>query len=170
VSLRFGVLGLLAEEPLHGYEIKQRFEELFGGTWDLNIGSVYQVLQRLERDGLVEPVGDRGDRGKQLYRATGAGQSALSEWLDDVDQEPQLLRPELYVRFALSHRRASNGSLERLLTRQRRLYLQKLRDMADSEKAARVGGHIELALLFKGGRLHTEADLKWLEACLEELK
>ena len=170
MSLRFGVLGLLAEESLHGYEVKQRFEELFGGSWDLNIGSVYQVLQRLERDGLVEPVGDRGDRGKQLYQATAAGQSALSEWLEDVDHEPQLLRPELYVRLALSRRRASNGSLEHLLTRQRRLYLQRLRDLADSEKDARARGQIELALLFEGGRLHAEADLKWLEACLEELR
>jgi len=67
VSLRFGLLGLLAAESLHGYEIKQRFEDMLGGTWELNIGSVYQALQRLERDGLVEPVGDRGDRGKQRW-------------------------------------------------------------------------------------------------------
>jgi len=44
MSLRFGVLGLLAEEPLHGYEVKTRFEEMLGGTWKVNIGSVYQVL------------------------------------------------------------------------------------------------------------------------------
>jgi len=41
MSLKFGVLGLLADHPLHGYQIKQHFEELLGGTWDLNIGSVY---------------------------------------------------------------------------------------------------------------------------------
>ncbi|TMF78915.1 MAG: helix-turn-helix transcriptional regulator, partial [Chloroflexi bacterium] len=67
MSLRYGVLGLLAEEPLHGYEVKNRFEALLGGTWEVNIGQVYTTLQRLERDGLVRPLGRRGDRGKLLY-------------------------------------------------------------------------------------------------------
>ena len=170
MSLRFGLLGLLTAKSLHGYEVKQQFEEMLGGTWELNVGSVYQVLQRLERDGLVEPVGDRGDRGKQLYRATAAGESALSEWLESVDEEPQLLREEIYIKVVVAAIKNRNGAMGRLLTRQRHAYLQRLRDLADSEKAARKQGRIELALLFKGGRLHTEADLKWLEACMEELK
>ncbi|HEY7982805.1 MAG TPA: PadR family transcriptional regulator, partial [Ktedonobacterales bacterium] len=64
MSLKFGTLGLLTEAPLHGYQVKQRFEALLGGTWEVNIGQVYSTLQRLERDDLVEPAGDRGDRGK----------------------------------------------------------------------------------------------------------
>jgi DNA-binding PadR family transcriptional regulator len=32
VSLRYGVLGLLKGEPLHGYEVKNRFEAMLGGT------------------------------------------------------------------------------------------------------------------------------------------
>ena len=168
MSIRFGVLGLVAEEPLHGYEVKQRFEEMFGGVWDVNVGSVYQVLQRLERDGLVEPVGERGDRGRQAYKVTAAGSSALAEWLEDADSQPQLLREEVYVKLLLLHRHR-NGSLEGLITRQRHVYLQRLRDLADQEKAAREQGRMELALLFIGGRLHTEAELKWLDACVEEL-
>jgi DNA-binding PadR family transcriptional regulator len=168
MSLRFGILGLLAREPLHGYEVRQRFEDMLGGTWDVNIGSVYQVLQRLERDGLVEPLGDRGDRGRQVYRATAAGASALSEWLEDQETQPQLLREEIYVKLLLLARDA-NGAAPRLLNRQRHVYLQRLRDLSDQEKAARKEGRRELALLFKGGRLHTEADLKWLDACVEVL-
>jgi len=53
MSLRYGILGLLTEEPLHGYEIKSRFETLLGGAWEVNIGQVYSTLQRLERDGLI---------------------------------------------------------------------------------------------------------------------
>src|SRR5437660_5656163 len=121
MSLRFGVLGLLAEEPLHGYEVKTRFEEMLGGTWKVNIGSVYQVLQRLERDGLVEATGDRGDRGRQAYRATIAGISGLNEWLEDPDSQPQLLREDYYVMLLLlwcQHIRP----LARLLDRQASAY------------------------------------------------
>ena len=62
MSLEYGILGLLGEEPLHGYEVKSRFEDMLGGTWEVNIGQIYSTFQRLERDGLVEAVGGRGDR------------------------------------------------------------------------------------------------------------
>ena len=168
MSLRFGVLGLLAEEALHGYQVKQRFEEMLGGTWEVNIGSVYQALQRLERDGLVATTGDRGDRGRQAYLTTEAGLSALNEWLEDPDSQPQLLREELYVKLLLLGRHR-NGRLDRLLGRQRHLYLQRMRDLADQEKVARERGRPQLALLFKGGQLHTEAELKFLDAVVESM-
>src|SRR5437667_105008 len=86
VSLKYGVLGLLAEEPLHGYEVKNRFEAMLGGTWEVNIGQVYTTLQRLERDGLVRPVGSRGDRGKLLYELLESGRTALNAWLSAPDR------------------------------------------------------------------------------------
>src|SRR5260370_40163577 len=79
MSLKYGLLGLLAEEPLHGYEVKNRFEAVLGGTWEVNIGQVYTTLQRLERDGLVRPAGARGERGKLLYDISDAGRKALND-------------------------------------------------------------------------------------------
>lgn len=169
MSLRFGILGLLAEQPLHGYQVKQRFEDLLGGTWEVNIGQVYQTLQRLERDGLVAATGDRGDRGRQAYDLTEAGKAAFEEWLADPEQQPQLLREEVYVKLALLGHRA-DGRLGPLLEAQRRVYLQRLRDLADQERAARAAHRPELALLFKGAQLHAEADLKWLDAYAEEIR
>lgn len=58
MSVRQGILALLAEGPSHCYQLRQRFEERTGGTWPLNIGQVYSTVQRLVRDGLVEPVDD----------------------------------------------------------------------------------------------------------------
>src|ERR1700694_4323757 len=81
LSLKYGLIGLLAEEPLHGYEVKNRFEAMLGGTWEVNIGQVYTTLQRLERDGLVRPVGARGERGKLLYEVSESGCKALADWL-----------------------------------------------------------------------------------------
>lgn len=169
MSLRFGILGLLAEHPRHGYQVKQRFEDLLGGTWEVNIGQVYQTLQRLERDGLVETTGDRGDRGRQAYRTTDAGRAAFGEWLEDPEQQPQVLREEVYVKLAFLGRHA-DGRLQSLLDAQRRVYLQRLRDLADQERAARDHDRPELALLFRGAELHTEADLKWLEAYADEFR
>jgi DNA-binding PadR family transcriptional regulator len=168
MSLRYGILGLLTEEPLHGYEIKSRFETLLGKAWEVNIGQVYTTLQRLERDGLIEAVGERGDRGKLAYRVTAAGRSQLEQWLTEPETEPAYLRDALFVKLLLL-RRLAKGNLDILFARQRRVYLQRLRDLAALERQARQEGRADLVLLIKGAVLHTEADLKWMDACLEEI-
>jgi len=166
MSLKFGILGLLTEEPLHGYQVKQRFDALLGGTWEVNIGQVYSTLQRLERDGLVIATGERGDRGKQTYKVTPPGRRELDAWLAEPEVDPQELRQELFVKLLLI-RRLANGNLHELLMRQRRVYLQRLRDLTDLERRVRQDGRDDLALLITGVLIHTEADIKWLDVYLE---
>lgn len=169
MSLRFGILGLLAERSLHAYSMKARFEDLLGGSWEVNIGQVSATLQRLERDGLVEPAEPRGDRGRLPYRLTEAGRKALDAWLAEPEAEPQQLREEIYLKLLLASRIA-NGSLPGLLARQRRVYLQRLKDLAGLEQRARSAGRDDLVLLYKGAVLHTEADLKWVDVCAQEIR
>jgi hypothetical protein len=87
---------------------------------------------------------------------------------EESESQPQLLPEEVYIKLLLA--RHSDGRVDQLLDRQRGAYLQRLRDLADQERAARERGREELALLFKGGQLHTEADLKWLDVCVEEIR
>lgn len=169
MSLKYGILGLLAEQPLHGYQVKSRFEELLGGTWEVNIGQVYATFQRLERDDLIEAVGERGDRGKLAYRLTEAGRRSLEEWLETPEAEPQPMREEVYVKLLLGNR-IGNGSLERLLNRQRSVHLQRLQDLAALEDQARQENQRGVVLMLRGAILHTEADLKWFEACIEDIQ
>jgi DNA-binding PadR family transcriptional regulator len=168
MSLKFGILGLLAEQPLHAYSVKARFEDLLGGSWEVNIGQVYTTLQRLERDGLVEPAEPRGDRGRLPYRLTELGRNALQAWLAEPESEPQQLREAIYLKLLLATR-VANGDLPALLARQRRVYLQRLKDLAALEQQARSEGRDDLALLYQGAVLHTEADLKWVDACAQEI-
>lgn len=162
MSLKYGVLGLLTGEPLHGYEVKNRFETMLGGTWEVNIGQIYTTLQRLERDGLVRPLGPRGDRGKQVYELSPEGRKAVERWLAEPDSSPQTLHEDIYVKLLLATRIA-NGDLQFLLARQKRAYLQRLRDLNRLEESARHDGRTDLARLVRGALLHTEADLKWIE-------
>ncbi len=167
MSLKYGVLGLLTTGPLHGYEVKNRFESMLGGTWEVNIGQIYTTLQRLERDGLVRPVGERGDRGKLLYEVSPDGRKALDEWLGTPDSAPQQLHEDIYVKLLLATRIA-NGDLQQLLGRQKRAYLQRLRDLNRLEERARRDGRLDLARLVRGALLHTEADLKWIDELSSE--
>ena len=56
--LELAILGLLKDQPLHGYELKKRLGETLGVLWGVSYGSLYPALRRLERAGaiaIVEP-------------------------------------------------------------------------------------------------------------------
>jgi hypothetical protein len=51
MPLHHAVLSLLADKPAHGYELRNSFEQAVGDQWGgLNIGHLYQILERLSRD------------------------------------------------------------------------------------------------------------------------
>jgi DNA-binding PadR family transcriptional regulator len=54
--LELAILGLLAEQPRHGYELKKRLSETLGPLWGISFGSLYPALRRLERQGAIEEV------------------------------------------------------------------------------------------------------------------
>lgn len=69
------VLLILAEGPLHGYGIVKASQDEKGKR-TLELGSLYRIIRRMKRDGLIEEV--RGPRGyakrkRRFYRATGLG-------------------------------------------------------------------------------------------------
>jgi Virulence activator alpha C-term len=64
--------------------------------------------------------------------------------------------------------RIANGDLQPMLARQKRAYLQRLRDLNRLEEKARRDGRIDLARLVRGALLHTEADLKWMDELSSE--
>ena len=80
-AIKGSVLRLLAERPMHGYELITEFEERSGGRWRPSPGSVYPLLAQLEDEGLVRSVEDDGRR---RYEVTDAGRSWLDEHGDDT--------------------------------------------------------------------------------------
>jgi DNA-binding PadR family transcriptional regulator len=58
--LELAVLGLLTEQPLHGYELKKRLSETLGPLWGISFGSLYPALRRLEQAGAIEEVVETG--------------------------------------------------------------------------------------------------------------
>jgi DNA-binding PadR family transcriptional regulator len=71
-DVRAAVLGVLAEQPMHGYQIIQQLEERSGGMWRPSAGSVYPTLQLLEDQGLVK---SEEVEGRRVYALTEAGRA-----------------------------------------------------------------------------------------------
>jgi len=102
MSTKYAVLGLLAEQPMHGYRLKDAFDERVGGLWGLTTGQIYQTLKQLERDGLLEARGERiGNRpARRIYSVTAHGTHALQAWLDEIPAPwSRPFRAELLIRL-----------------------------------------------------------------------
>ena len=54
--LELPILGLLEEEPLHGYELKKRLDDTLGAVAGVSYGSLYPALARLEKAGAIEAL------------------------------------------------------------------------------------------------------------------
>jgi transcriptional regulator len=83
-SLDLLVLKTLSLEPMHGWGISQRVQHMSDGALEVNQGSLYPALQRLEKTGLVASdwgVTDNNRRAR-YYRLTAAGRRALGVELE----------------------------------------------------------------------------------------
>jgi DNA-binding PadR family transcriptional regulator len=71
-DVRAAILALLAERPMHGYEMIQELEARTGGVWRPSPGSVYPTLQLLEDEGLI--AGEEAE-GRRRFTLTDAGRA-----------------------------------------------------------------------------------------------
>ena len=83
-SLDLLILKTLSLAPMHGWGIGQRVQQISRGALELNQGSLYPALQRLEKDGLITSDWDTTDNNRRAryYRITAAGRRALGVELE----------------------------------------------------------------------------------------
>jgi transcriptional regulator len=84
-SLDLLVLKTLSLAPMHGWGIGQRVQQISEGVLEVNQGSLYPALQRLEKEGLItsEWGTTRNNRRACYYRLTASGRRALGEELEN---------------------------------------------------------------------------------------
>ena len=80
-SLDLLVLKTLSLEPMHGWGISQRVQQISKGVLDVNQGSLYPALQRLEKEGLITSEWGKTDNNRRAryYRLTTSGRRALND-------------------------------------------------------------------------------------------
>jgi DNA-binding PadR family transcriptional regulator len=163
MPIHHAVLALLAGNSSHGYELKAAFEEAIGPQWgELNIGHLYQVLDRLVRDGLVTrrsvPQSNRPDRID--YRLTDGGRAELDRWLDTPFVRSGGYRDDFFLKL-LAASRLGREELQRVLRIQREAYSNELTALGEIRE--RHEGEPLVTLLIEAAGLHTAANLRIVE-------
>ncbi|MBY8881088.1 PadR family transcriptional regulator [Actinacidiphila acidipaludis] len=169
MPLHHAVLALLSEKADHGYELKGRFEQAVGPQWGgLNIGHLYQILERLVRDGYITrspvPQSDRPD--KNEYRLTASGRDELLTWATTAWVRTGGYRDELFLKLFGA---ASLGpeALASLVEAQRGTYLSDIGGLTRLRRS-----HADdplVSLLIDAAIAHTKADLELVDAAPQRL-
>jgi len=154
------LLGILAEGPAHGYDLKQAHDARFPGAKPLAFGQVYAALARLEQDGLVEVVETVRQAGpdRTTYATTGAGREALARWLSATEPAGPYAADDLVRKTVTSLR--LGGDAAGFLAAQRHVHLQAMKELLDLQAAT---DDVAARIVIDHAVEHLDADLRWLE-------
>ena len=143
-DIRAAILALLAEQPMHGYQIMRELTERSGGAWRISPGSVYPTLSQLEDEELVQAEQQGGKRVFSLTESgtTEAAAAPSEPWAEVASDVPPAiveLRDLIYQVRAATRQVVHAGSEQQLtaaaeLLRETRRRLYKL--LAEDESAS----------------------------------
>jgi DNA-binding PadR family transcriptional regulator len=159
VNVAATLLGLVEAERGHGYDLKHRYDALFGRRHPLRFGQVYATLARLLRDGAVQVEGTEQVDGpeRRIYGITATGVEQLERWLREPMRVSTVGQDELFAKVMLALR--SERDAEALLDRQRTAYLQRMRELTGDRRTSRL---VDAAAIDRE-LFHLEADLRWID-------
>jgi DNA-binding PadR family transcriptional regulator len=164
MSVRSSLLAILDQGPCYGYQLRAEFDRRTGSTWPLNVGQIYNTLDRLERDGLVEK-GDVDEQGHVYWQITDAGSAEVRAWLDAPVERSQGTRDELAIKLAVAAT-LPGVDLAAVIQRQRSASLRQLQELNRAKYAgANPDGPEELAwsLVVDSMIFAAEAEARWLD-------
>jgi DNA-binding PadR family transcriptional regulator len=170
VSTPHVLLGLLAGGSRHGYELKRAHDSRLPHAKPLAFGQVYATLGRLERDGLVAPVGrdKAGGPERTAYELTGRGRSTLATWLAEVEPPMPYVTNALFAKVLVALLSADETTARNYLGRQRQAHMARVRELTRVKLDGTLGDTIAADYAIA----HLNADLEWLattQARIQEL-
>jgi len=175
MSVRNALLGLLAQKPRHGYELRAAFVAMLGGesNWDLKPAQVYTTLARLSEAGFIaqQEITQTGGPEKTIYAITPDGEAELLRWFN-TPVEAAHQHDEVYLKLVLSQATGNTDPYHILQTQRASLYRQ-LHNTTAQRTAADPENDLAIVLLHDQTIMHLEADLRWLdmvEARLDEIR
>lgn len=170
VPIQHAVLSLLSEGPSHGYELKAAFERAVGPQWGpLNIGHLYQVLERLSREEMVTStrVAQEARPDRVVYAITETGLAELSAWMAEPSPRTAGFRDDFFLKVVAAARTNDVAVIEAVVARQRAFLLRELRNLQELRSEPDLD--VTVRLLLSAAARHVEADLAFLDDALETL-
>jgi len=169
MSLRHGLLDLLAGEPMSGYDLSRFFGVSMGNVWPAQHSQIYPELGKLVADGLIAQTGD-GPRGRKVYETTPAGIEALRAWLRETPPDYSI-RQEAQLRVFCLWVLPTDEALAQL-ARDRAEYVRHLAQieqaMAEVDWSANPTRRASRLSIEFGRRFYT-AEIDWIDWAADQI-
>lgn len=169
MSVRQSLLAILDQGPCYGYQLRTEFDRRTGSTWPLNVGQIYNTLDRLARDGLVEKLGANDaspDATSQIYfRITDAGRSEVAGWLSSPVERTAATRDELAIKLAIAVT-LPGVDIARVIQVQRAATLRNLQELTKTKNASgdpETSENLAWLLIVDSLIFQAEAEVRWLD-------
>lgn len=164
LSPEFALLGLLAEQAAHGYELHQRLEAELGQVWHVSLSQTYNILKRLEANGFILGAPEKPHKLPQRFRysLTPSGSTRLEQWVrQPTGSSVRAIRVEFITRlyFARLFEPGLAGRLLETQVSETRLGLRRLHNLYQQLSEGEIYNRLSLALRI----LQLEAVLSWLD-------
>lgn len=169
--LTLGILGMLAEQPLHGYQIRKRLGSELGPFRALSYGSLYPALKRMVGAGLIHAVGEddaagTGSRRSRIaYALTDAGRARLEQELASAGAN-SYDDDSFDLRFSLFGQTDSATRLRILEGRRMRLS-ERIEELQEMRRRQRERADAYTAELHRHGLERVEREVEWLDQLIE---
>src|SRR6478672_4442981 len=167
MSLRYAILGSLADRPRTGYALLKHFEQSLGYAWPASHSQIYPELGRLVDEGLIEQT-ESGARNSKTYAVTDTGLADMRRWLLETTPERRVRSDAALRTFFLWL--LTPEEAERQLDDERSYWqsvLDEFRRIQEEptghNKKART-----LRIALEGGIRMVEARLSWLDDAMAE--
>lgn len=127
--LELAILGVLKEQPMHGYELRHYLSFIVGHIWQLSYGTLYPALRRLEKRGDLTKQTIRDGKGpaKHVYGLTDQGEKAFLEQMAAIASPTEISDPHKFTLRLIFFRYLTSEQRQEMLN-QRLKFLHEQRE------------------------------------------
>lgn len=165
MSVRLSLLAILDQGPCYGYQLRTEFDRRTGSTWPINVGQIYNTLDRLERDKLISKLEGSSEQQNTYFEITDAGHREVEDWLGSPVVRSTAARDELAIKLAIAVT-LPGVDIARVIQVQRTSTLETLQELTRTKNATdKPESSEELAwlLVIDSMIFAAEAEVRWLD-------
>ena len=171
---RLAILLLLRHQPLYGYEIKKTLERECIDMWSaIPLATVYNKLNRMSQEGLIEKVGVEVESGRarSVFGITERGRCALVDRVREAWLSNQPVPIPLFMAVAALDVLPQDEVIGLIRHRMRIVEKQcEVVEPGDESGRVRDGPFMGVRAVTDRFRAHLEAELEWLQGLLERVE
>ncbi|HEX4442130.1 MAG TPA: PadR family transcriptional regulator [Galbitalea sp.] len=165
MSVRLSLLAILDQGPCYGYQLRTEFDRRTGSTWPINVGQIYNTLDRLERDKLISKLDGGSEQQNTYFEITDAGHREVETWLRSPVVRGAAARDELAIKLAIAVT-LPGVDIAQVIQVQRTSTLETLQDLTRTKNTTEnpeSAEELAWLLVVDSMIFAAEAEVRWLD-------